>query len=338
MAAAEDGQAPTVPTTPAPRVSVGIPVFNGENFLAHAIESVLAQSYQDFELIICDNASTDATEAICRRYAAADQRIRYFRNARNLGAGPNYDLCFEHARGVFFKWMAHDDAIAPTFLAETVRRLEAHPEAVLCCVNVCEIDDDGRVVREFDSGLPDTRGLGRSERFRAAVRQRHFCTDIFGVFRREAMLGSQLHGTYRDSDRVLLTEMALRGPFVKVDAHLLMNRNHQSRFIHTAWRHRSHTAAWFDTSNPRRQRLPFWYHGGRYVALVRRYVPNWRERLACYRAIAQWALRYRHLLANDIKQELRLTAIELAPSRRRFGAGPGGASEPVHPSADSHRH
>jgi len=156
-----------------------------------------------------------------------------------------------------------------------------------------------------------------SERFGAAVRERHFCTDIFDVFRREAMIGSQLHGTYRDSDRVLLTEMALRGPFVKVEAPLLMNRNHQSRFIHTAWRHRRETAAWFDTSKPRRQRLPFWYHGGRYVALVRRYVRNRRERLVCYRAIGRWAIRYRHLLANDVKQELRLALLGLVAGRRR---------------------
>ena len=158
MTASEDDGGPTGPATP-PRVSVGIPVFNGENFLAHAIEAVLAQSYRDFELIICDNASTDAAEAICRRYAAADRRVRYHRNARNLGVGPNYDLCFAHARGVFFKWMAHDDAIEPNFLEETVARLEANPEAVLCCVNVCEIDADGRIVKEFDSGLGNTRGL-----------------------------------------------------------------------------------------------------------------------------------------------------------------------------------
>src|SRR5215207_1517689 len=112
--------------TDLPRVSVGLPVYNGENYLAEAIDSVLAQTYQNFELIISDNASTDSTEEICRDYAARDRRIRYFREPQNRGAAWNFNHTFELARGEYFKWVAHDDVIGPQYLARTVDQLDRH--------------------------------------------------------------------------------------------------------------------------------------------------------------------------------------------------------------------
>ena len=89
---------PHAMTSAAPRVSIGLPVFNGERYLARAIDSILAQDYADFELIVSDNASTDRTAEICRDHAERDPSVRYVRNARNLGAGPNYDRPFLLAR------------------------------------------------------------------------------------------------------------------------------------------------------------------------------------------------------------------------------------------------
>ena len=86
-----------------PRVSIGLPVYNGENFLAESIESLLGQSYEDFELIISDNASTDGTADICRRYAKQDSRIRYIRQPHNIGSAPNHNFVIEQARGELFK-------------------------------------------------------------------------------------------------------------------------------------------------------------------------------------------------------------------------------------------
>src|ERR1700737_2789384 len=92
-----------------PRVSIGLPVYNGERYLRFAIDSLLEQDYINFELIISDNASTDATQAICQEFADKDPRVRYYRNQTNLGASGNYDRVFELARGDLFKWAAHDD-------------------------------------------------------------------------------------------------------------------------------------------------------------------------------------------------------------------------------------
>ena len=86
------------------RVSIGLPVYNGEKYLEQALISILSQTYTDFELIISDNASTDRTQAICREYAAKDPRIRYYCNEENLGAAPNHNRVFELASGEYFKW------------------------------------------------------------------------------------------------------------------------------------------------------------------------------------------------------------------------------------------
>src|SRR3974377_1117825 len=102
---------------PVPKVSIGLPVYNGENYLRLAIDSILTQDYTDFELIISDNASADATQEICREYTARDCRIRYYRNKINIGASGNYNRVFELARGGLFKWAAHDDVHLPAFLS-----------------------------------------------------------------------------------------------------------------------------------------------------------------------------------------------------------------------------
>src|SRR3990167_3879396 len=92
-----------------PRVSIGLPVFNGEEYLPRAFDCLIQQDYEDFEVIISDNASTDATETLCRDLARQDNRIRYYRNETNIGARRNYNRVFELARGDFFKWASHDD-------------------------------------------------------------------------------------------------------------------------------------------------------------------------------------------------------------------------------------
>ena len=99
-----------------PRVSIGLPVYNAERFLEQALDGILAQTYIDFELVICDNASTDGTQAICQRYAALDPRIKYHRNPQNIGVSRNFNRAFELSCGEYFKWCCHDDIPAPTFL------------------------------------------------------------------------------------------------------------------------------------------------------------------------------------------------------------------------------
>ena len=132
-----------------PAVSICLPVYNGENYIAAAIESMLAQTFADFELIITDNASTDRTEEICRKFADNDSRVRYHRNERNVGGARNQAIAVQLSRGRYVRLSAHDDKIAPTHLEECVAGLEERPDAVIAFTSIVEINEVGTVVRPF---------------------------------------------------------------------------------------------------------------------------------------------------------------------------------------------
>ena len=143
---------PDSPDAP-PRVTIGLPVYNGETYLREAIESLLSQSFEDFELIISDNASTDGTRTICEQYAELDPRVLYDRCETNFGARRNYNRLVAMARGEYFKWAAHDDNCYPDFLAECVVALGRDPDAVVCYPTTHLIDDKGEVMSEYRNGL-----------------------------------------------------------------------------------------------------------------------------------------------------------------------------------------
>src|ERR1700751_3293571 len=107
-----------------PKLSIGIPVFNGQEFLPELLDSLLAQTFGDFEILICDNASTDRTPQICSEYARRDSRVRFVRNQRNLGAVANFNRVFELSTAPLFKWAAHDDLYHQAYLDACVSLLE----------------------------------------------------------------------------------------------------------------------------------------------------------------------------------------------------------------------
>ena len=102
-----------------PKVSIGMPVYNGEGYIQSAIESILQQDFTDFELIISDNGSNDKTQAICKQFAQIDSRVIYHRSDRNRGAAWNYNRLFDLSRGEYFKWQAHDDLCRPQFISNS---------------------------------------------------------------------------------------------------------------------------------------------------------------------------------------------------------------------------
>ena len=136
-----------------PRLSVGLPVYNGEKYLAESIESLLGQSYEDFELIISDNASTDSTADICRRYGKQDSRIRYIRQPRNIGLSPNHNFVVQQSRGEYFKWAAADDLYGRDLLKSCVDALDEDAEVVLAHSWEAAIDDAGTVTQAMDYPL-----------------------------------------------------------------------------------------------------------------------------------------------------------------------------------------
>lgn len=265
-------------------VGIGLPVRDGAKYLAEAIDSILAQTFPDFELVISDNASSDRTPEICRAYAACDRRIRLYRQERNIGAAGNFNFVFRRASGKYFKWAAHDDVIHPTYLARCVAALEAHPDAVLC-QSLLEIVDAAGEREVYDHTAFGTERPRQSDRLGARLRARR-CTEVFGVIRREALHGTALIADHVGADRTLLLELALRGRFVGVPDLLFVNRDHPERFTRRNKTLRAQ-AHWYAPAGRARRVLRTWTLYATCLRLVRAYAGERAERLRCYRQIVR---------------------------------------------------
>src|SRR5271168_1127589 len=205
-------------------VSIGLPVYNGENYLRLALESLLAQEYEHFELMISDNGSKDGTEAICREFAARDARIRYVRHAENRGSPWNFKYVVEQARGEYFLWAAHDDLWSPSFLGKCVERMERHPAAVLCCTEINFIDGAGRRSIHY-ANYKNIETLGKSATGRIhELIARIGWFAIYGLMRTEATRKISLGISDYGCDVILLLELLLQGDFVKVPERLFYFR------------------------------------------------------------------------------------------------------------------
>jgi len=309
-----------------PLVSVGLPVYNGENYIAEAIESVLAQTCEDLELIVQDNASTDRTAEICREFLARDSRVRYYRNPRNLGAAPNYNLAYSLARGRYFKWLAHDDRLLPGYLGAAIGALEARPDAVLCNSVVRYIDGEGKYIGLYDSGLGKADVRSPSRRFASMVLSSHSCVDFFGVIRREAMKRSLLHGSFHGADRAFLAQMAMRGAFIQLPEPLVEMREHDNRYTRKQAR-ATERQAWHDASLRGRITFPAWRLYSEYVKAIRGEALPASERARCYGVLTRWWFTN----WNAARATVDVLAV-LAPGApavaeriktRLFGAAPG---------------
>jgi glycosyltransferase involved in cell wall biosynthesis len=212
-----------------PKVSLGLPVYNGEKYLTHALIRLLEQDYEDFELIISDNSSTDGTSDICKEYARIDRRIRYFRNNQNIGLAANHNRTFQLARGQFFKWVAHDDDFPQTMLRRFVRALEEASPHVCLVYSFCEyVDEDGKI-EHIDSDRIALHSLWPHNRLAHVLRNIHMYNSIYGLIRSDVLRQTHLHGLFPGSDHVLLSELAMLGIFAEIREPLLRIRRHAGR-------------------------------------------------------------------------------------------------------------
>jgi glycosyltransferase involved in cell wall biosynthesis len=217
-----------------PPVAIGIPVYNGERYLGAALASLLDQTFSDFELVIGDNASTDATREIALAAASQDSRVRYLETSENRGAAWNFNRVFHATTARYFRWAAHDDLVAPTHLERLVEALDdASPGTVLAQSLTTFIDADGRTTGNWDEGF-DASGERASQRLSQLVRHLIKANILFGLVRRSALERTRMHGAYLSADYVLLSELALLGKFVVVPERLFFRRIHpeMSRMAH----------------------------------------------------------------------------------------------------------
>ena len=270
-----------------PRVSVGLPVHNGEAFLGEAIESVLGQTFGDLELVITDNASSDGTAEICRRYQAADPRVVVHRNPTNLGAARNFNLAFQLSRAPMFRWMAADDLLEPTCLEHCVEVLDADPSVILSHTDVKIIDGDGEIVLHFQYPPGYASWESPSRRFHDVMRLDRWCAELFGLVRSEVLRKTHLMDRYVASDRILRAELALRGRFQIVPEPLFLNRDHPGRSVRALPAHHLR-GEWFDPSLAGRRILPHWRILREYVRCIRRSPIRPAERRRCYVHTCRW--------------------------------------------------
>ncbi len=308
----EKAQMP-VSSSDGPLVSIGLPVFNAEHYLHECVGAILAQTYRNFELIISDNASVDATESICRRYVSSDPRVRYYRNPRNLGATFNFRQVVTFSSGKYFLWAAHDDMFAPEYVERSISVLENNPEVVLCYSKSIEIDEQGQPVERKEQALAADSAHVR-QRFHELIRMDHNCQAMFGVMRTAVLKRTSVHGDFPDSDRCMLAEVALYGKFFELPDHLFFHRSHALQMTQQ-----------FPSRQERMVRLnpdrgfslvfPHFRQLREYLLAIHRSHLAWKDCLACYFEMLGWIRDNRRRLWRDVRYAILQL---LQPFRARY--------------------
>jgi glycosyltransferase involved in cell wall biosynthesis len=270
-----------------PRVSVGLPVYNGARYIACALDSLLAQTYTDFEIVISDNGSTDETQAICEQYAAYDARIRYIRQDVNRGGVWNYNEVVRLARGEYFRWHAHDDACAPHLLAATVAVLDARPEVVLCMSNSVIIDENGAHVMLLQEhlNLSDPSPARRMAAYHQHDRDCPLCSVYFSLVRRALLVQTPLMQGFINSEATIVAELALLGRFWVIDDYAFYRRDHAQNTT---------------SSLPRNTQRVAWYRPNRKVRYWDTH-PGWRQLVE--------QLRIAHRVALPPAEKMRVLGV-----------------------------
>ena len=293
-----------------PRVSVGLPVRNGENFIAETLTCFLEQTFTDLEVVISDNASTDRTAEICAEFAARDPRVRYIRQPADIGAAENYNAVFEEARGELFTWTAHDDLRSPEWVARAVAALDASPESPVAIGEAWWMEADGTPRRPF-TPEPDLTSPDPARRLRAAVKTNPVRI-IFGLFRASALHRVPRHEPYNGSDYGITGTIVLLGPVATADGARYFYRSHPeaytSQLASRRWNARADMVQWIAPQRVGRLNLPSWRRTSAYVRYSLKAPLPLRQRLRLLGALARtYLLDHRGYMAKLLVKDV-LTA------------------------------
>jgi glycosyltransferase involved in cell wall biosynthesis len=273
-----------------PTLSVGMPIYNGETYIEHALNSILSQSFTDFELIISDNGSTDRSMEICREFAARDARISIHLSPENRGAAWNYNRVFELARGKYFKWFSHDDQCSSNLFEVCIDVLDRNEDVVICYGKTVLMDEDGLQYDQYHDGL-HLRQSSPAERFRIFHwRMRtppRLCNAIMGVVRAEALARTPRIGNYIASDMILLGELCLSGQFHEVQEASFLRREHAGRSTRAHHDHNAR-AEWFDPANKDKIQRPNARCFLEYLRAVHRVPMGLKDSLLSYAMVLRW--------------------------------------------------
>lgn len=311
-----------------PRVSIGVPVYNGERYLKETLDAILAQTFTDFELIISDNGSTDGTQAICETYTRMDGRISYHRSDKNLGIAPNYNRVFEFSSGEYFKWADYDDLIAPDCIAQCLNVLENHPEVSVCFPRAKVIDETGTVLEDYDP-LPDTSSHEPNVRFgNLLLSNDNRVVQASGLMRASMVKKSVMHGSYPCSDEVFLAHMALLGTFYEIPDRLFFVRLHPRQSTRGVLASERSRVVFFDTSLKDKVVLIKWLYFKDCLRAIRTSPIGFYQRLRCYLHMMRWLLMPHNF--RSMVKDMLLAIHERVPVFPRLYQGALDAANKTH--------
>ncbi len=214
------------PSSTQPLITIGMPVYNSQRHLRQALDSLLAQTYTDFVLVISDNASTDGTADICQEYVRRDPRVQYFRNPVNIGMTGNFNRVFELTHTKYIKWSTADDFSAPEMLADALPIMEADPSIVVCYPQTVIVDGDGIEQDRYYDKLHLMQD-DPAERFLQLIDNIHLVNHHLGLLRTDAVRRTRLFGRHVSADIGFLAEMSLYGKFYEVKKPQFFRRFHE---------------------------------------------------------------------------------------------------------------
>ena len=219
-----------------PKVSIGMPVYNGAKFIRKALDSLITQTFTDFELIISDNASTDQTKKICKQYVAKDQRIRYSRQTENKGVAFNFNFVLEQAEGEYFMWAACDDLCEHNYITELVECFQHDESLVLCGSDTKIIDSTGNRIRieHLESiYIKNINDWEKTRRLFFRYPTSNIFFTIYGLYKTEALKkcgipSSGWKGLFTNSEVPFLARLSLLGRIAAIPKTLKSYRVHDS--------------------------------------------------------------------------------------------------------------
>ena len=292
-----------VAVTESPLVTIGLPVYDSEKHLRQSLDSLLAQTYRDFVLIISDNASTDGTASICRQYVESDSRVRYFRNATNIGNPGNFNRVFELTESKYLKWSTADDFWEPTFLERALAVVERDETIALCYPKTYVVDADGLNPQPYEDRLHLVQE-DPVDRFLTLISTIGLAHQHLGVIRTSLLRRTHLLGTHVGSDINLLAELTLYGKFYELPERLFYRRFHPKS---GSWKHsdEKHQLERYLAAGARRMGSRAWpRHLGFFRAVSRAPIP-FRSKLRAYRHLLRGARWSRHELMGETVAYLR---------------------------------
>lgn len=287
------------------KISIAMPAYNCEKFIAQSLDSLLGQTCGDFELVISDNASTDGTEEVCRRYVTLDKRVRYIRRTENIGGPGNFRYVFAQCTGQYHKWSTADDFWHPSFLEEAVAVLDSQPDVVLCYPKTRLIDASGAALSDYNDRL-DLADDSPRTRFRDLYRLIGLCNAHLGLIRREAMLQTSLIAAHKASDVDFLGELALIGKFKLLPEVRFFRRFHQES---SSWARDSkeHQKQYYDPANQTKGNSEIWRRLRFQWAMLWRSPVGLDDKLALSKDVARWTWHQRVTLSRELWGQLRQT-------------------------------